>query len=56
MGPNVKMEKCVVRNTVILSDVVGYGGVVESCILGPEINFENDLKRTLISPQGKLDF
>ena len=56
VGPNVKMEKCVVRNTVILSDVVGYGGVVESCILGPEINFENDLERTLISPQGKLDF
>ena len=56
VGPNVKMEKCVVRNTVILSNVVGYGGVVESCILGPEINFETDLERTLISPQGKLDF
>ena len=50
------MEKCVVRNSVILSDVEGYGGVVENCILGPEINFESDLKRTLISPQGKLDF
>lgn len=56
VGSNVKMEKCVIRNTVILSDVVGYGGVVESCILGPEINFEDDMKRTLISPQGKRDF
>jgi len=56
IGPNVKMEKCVVRNTVILSDVVGYGGVVENCILGPEIDFESDMERTLISPQGKLDF
>ena len=56
IGADVKMEKCVVRNSVILSDVEGYGGVVENCILGPEINFESDLKRTLISPQGKLDF
>ena len=56
IGADVKMEKCVVRNSVILSDVKGYGGVVENCILGPEINFESDLRRTLISPRGKLDF
>ena len=56
IGPDVKMEKCVVRGSVILSNVKGYGGVIENCILGPEIAFENDLKRTLISPHGKLDF
>ena len=56
IGADVKLEKCVVRNSVILSDVEGYGGVIENCILGPKITFEKDLKRTLISPQGKLDF
>jgi mannose-1-phosphate guanylyltransferase len=56
IGPDVKMEKCVVRGSVILSNVKGYGGVIENCILGPEITFENNLKRTLISPHGKLDF
>jgi hypothetical protein len=50
------MEKCVIRRTVILSDVKGYGGIIEDCVIGPEITFENNLKRTLISPHGKLDF
>ena len=56
IGPAVKMEKCVVRRSVVLSDAKGYGSVVEDCIIGPAITFEKDLNRTLISPQGSVHF
>lgn len=56
IGPNVKMEKCVIRGSVILSNVNGYGGVVENSIIGPNISFKKDLKRTLISPEGTITF
>ena len=56
IGPGVKMEKCVVRKSVILSNVSGYGGVVEECIIGPEVSFKNDLTRSLISPKGTISF
>ena len=56
IGPNVKMEKCVIRRTVILSDVKGYGGIIEDCVIGPAISFEKDLSRTLVSPKGSIHF
>ena len=56
IGPDVRMEKCVVRKSVILSNVTGYGSVVEDCIIGPGSSFEKDLKRTLISPEGTITF
>ena len=56
IGPGVRMEKCVVRKSVILSDVKGYGSVVEDCIIGPAISFEKDLNRTLVSPKGSIPF
>ena len=56
IGPDVRMEKCVVRKSVILSNVTGYGSVVEDCIIGPGTSFEKDLKRTLISPEGTITF
>ena len=56
IGPNVKMEKCVIRGSVILSNVNGYGGVVENSIIGPNISFKEDLNRTLISPEGTITF
>jgi len=56
IGPNVKLEKCVIRESVILSYVKGYGGVIEESIIGPKISFDSDHKRTLISPEGKMNF
>ena len=56
IGPNVELEKCVVRKSVILSDVKGYGGVVEESIIGPEISFDTDIEQTLISPEGQRKF
>ena len=56
IGPNVELEKCVVRKSVILSDVKGYGGVVEKSIIGPEISFDTDIEQTLISPEGQRKF
>ena len=56
IGANVEIEKCVIRGSVILSNVNGYGSVVEDCIIGPEISFEKDLRRTLISPKGTIAF
>ena len=56
IGPNVKMEKCVIRNSVILDGVNGYGGIVEKCIIGPNISFKQNLDRTLISPEGTIVF
>jgi len=50
------MEKCVIRKSVILSNVSGYGSVVEECIIGPDISFKNDLTRSLISPKGTISF
>jgi hypothetical protein len=50
------MEKCVIRRTVILSDVKGYGGVIEDCVIGPAISFEKDLSRTMVSPKGSIPF
>ena len=56
IGPGVEMEKCVIRKSVILSNVSGYGSVVEECIIGPDVSFENDLTRSLISPKGTISF
>jgi mannose-1-phosphate guanylyltransferase len=56
IGPNVNLEKCVIRNSVILSDVKGHGSVIENCIIGPEIKFKEDSKRSLISPKGQITF
>ena len=56
IGPEVKMEKCVVRKSVILSGVNIYGSVIEDCIVGPNISLEKDMNRTLISPEGELTF
>ena len=56
IGPNVKLEKCVIRKSVILENVEGYGRVIEECIIGPNVSFKNDLKRTLISPEGTITF
>ena len=56
IGADVKMEKCVIRRSVILSNVSGYGSVVEDCIIGPNASFENDLTRSLISPKGTISF
>tara|TARA_B100000809_G_scaffold206424_1_gene208493 strand:- start:1706 stop:1930 length:225 start_codon:yes stop_codon:yes gene_type:complete len=56
IGPNVKLEKCVIRNSVILSNVNGYGSVVEESIIGPNIKFEEDVNRSLISPEGQITF
>ena len=56
IGPNVKLEKCVIRNSVILSDVNGYGSIVEESIIGPNIKFEEDVNRSLISPEGQITF
>lgn len=56
IGPEVKMEKCVVRKSVILSSVNIYGSVIEDCIVGPNISLEKDMNRTLISPEGELTF
>ena len=56
IGPKVKLEKCVIRKSVILENVEGYGGIIEECIIGPNVSFENDLKRTLISPEGTITF
>ena len=56
IGSNVKMEKCVVRRSVILSYVNSYGKVIEDCIAGPNISIERDMNRTLISPEGEITF
>ena len=56
IGSEVKMEKCVVRKSVILSGVNIYGSVIEDCIVGPNISLEKDMNRTLISPEGELTF
>jgi mannose-1-phosphate guanylyltransferase len=56
IGSDVKMEKCVVRRSVILSHVNSYGSVIEDCIAGPNISIERDMKRTLISPEGEITF
>ena len=56
IGPEVKMEKCVVRKSVILSGVNIYGSVIEDCIVGPNISLEKDMNRTLISPEGEITF
>lgn len=56
IGPNVEMKKCVIRKSVILANVKGYGGIVENSIIGPNISFKNDLNRTLISPEGTITF
>ena len=56
IGPHEKLEKCVIRKSVILENVEGYGGIIEECIIGPNVSFENDLKRTLISPEGTITF
>ena len=56
IGPNVEMKKCVIRKSVILANVKGYGGIVEKSIIGPNISFKNDLNRTLISPEGTITF
>ena len=56
IGPEVKMEKCVVRKSVILSGVNIYGSVIEDCIVGPNISLEKDMNRTLISPEGEISF
>ena len=56
IGPGVEMEKCVVRKSVILSNVSGYGSVIEECIIGPDVSFKNDLTRSLISPKGTISF
>ena len=50
------MDKCVVRRSVVLPDVNGYGCVIEDSILGPNISLEKDLKQTLISPEGETTF
>ena len=56
IGSDVKMEKCVVRRSVILSYVNSYGKVIEDCIAGPNISIERDMNRTLISPEGEITF
>jgi len=56
IGPNVKMEKCVIRDSVILDNVNGYGGILKKCIIGPNISFKENLDRTLISPEGTITF
>jgi len=56
IGSDVKMEKCVVRRSVILSYVNSYGSVIEDCIVGPNISIERDMNRTLISPKGEITF
>tara|TARA_B100001250_G_scaffold308396_1_gene270302 strand:- start:209 stop:1165 length:957 start_codon:yes stop_codon:yes gene_type:complete len=56
IGPNVEMEKCVIRDSVILDNVNGYGGIIKNCIIGPNISFKEDLDRTLISPEGTITF
>jgi len=56
IGPNVNLEKCVIRNSVILSDVNGYGAVIEYSIIGPNRQIKEDVKRCLISPEGKTIF
>ena len=56
IGSDVKMEKCVVRRSVILSYVNSYGSVIEDCIAGPNISIERDMNRTLISPEGEITF
>ena len=56
IGSDVKMEKCVVRRSVILSYVNSYGSVIEDCIAGPNISIERDMNRTLISPKGEITF
>ena len=56
IGPDVKLEKCVIRNSVILSEVNGYGSVIENSIIGPKIELKEDVKRSLISPKGKITF
>ena len=56
IGPDVEMEKCVIRRSVILSNVSGYGSIVEDCIIGPNASFENNLTRSLISPKGNISF
>jgi len=56
IGPEVRMEKCVVRKSVILSGVNIYGSVIEDCIVGPNISLEKDMNRTLISPEGEITF
>lgn len=56
IGPNVEMKKCVIRKSVILANVKGYGRIVENSIIGPNISFKNDLNRTLISPEGTITF
>ena len=56
LGPNVKLEKCVIRNSVILSGVESYGCVVENSIIGPEISLKEDKKQILSSPKGEITF
>ncbi len=56
IGSDVKMEKCVVRRSVILSYVNSYESVIEDCIIGPNITIEKDMNRTLISPEGAITF
>jgi mannose-1-phosphate guanylyltransferase len=56
IGSDVKMEKCVVRRSVILSYVNSYGSVIEDCIVGPNISLEKNMNRTLISPEGEITF
>ena len=56
IGSDVKMEKCVVRRSVILSYVNSYGSVIEDCIVGPNISLERNMNRTLISPEGEITF
>ena len=56
IGPYVKMDKCVVRRSVVLPGVNSYGCVIEDSILGPNVSLEKDLKQTLISPEGETTF
>jgi mannose-1-phosphate guanylyltransferase len=56
IGSDVKMEKCVVRRSVILSYVNSYGSVIEDCIIGPNISIKKDINRSLISPEGAITF
>ena len=56
IGPEVKLEKCVIRNSVILSKVEGYGCIIENSIIGPDIFLKEDKKQTVISPKGEITF
>ena len=56
IGPGVKLEKCVIRNSVILSEVESYGCVIENSIIGPKILLKEDKKQALIAPEGEITF